>query len=65
MNHPAQRSIFCGKCRRHEPGGSGTGRQYRCRRCSANRLAAILTGQARLKPTGRTTPARVSTPEAA
>lgn len=60
-------SIFCGKCRRHEPGGTGIGRQYRCPRCSAHRLAAILTGQARLKPTGRTTPApaRVSTPEAA
>lgn len=34
---------FCGKCGKHEAGGSGQGRQYRCPRCSAFRLAALLT----------------------
>lgn len=42
--------MFCGKCRKHySEGGTGTGRQYRCAKCSAERLAAILTGQAKRK----------------
>lgn len=43
--------MFCGKCRKHyETGGVGSGRQYRCAKCHAERLAAMLTGQAKVKP---------------
>ena len=28
---------FCMKCRHHKPGGTGTGRQYRCADCDAAR----------------------------
>lgn len=40
-------STFCGKCRKHEAGGTGSGRKYRCPRCSANRLASLLTSDYR------------------
>ena len=43
-------TTFCGKCRRHEPGGTGSGIRYRCPRCSAFRLAALLTGEAKQQP---------------
>jgi len=43
--------MFCGKCRKHyQTGGVGIGRQYRCAKCHAERLAAVLTGQAKVKP---------------
>ena len=34
---------YCGKCYRRSPGGTGTGRQYRCAKCHAERMAAMLT----------------------
>lgn len=38
---------FCAKCGRREAGGTGEGLRYRCPRCSANRLAALLTSAQR------------------
>ena len=52
---------FCGKCRQRKEGGTGYGRRYRCPKCHAERLAALLCGTAR----SIHAPARVSTPEAA
>lgn len=43
----APNRTFCAKCGRREAGGTGNGRQYRCPRCSANRLAALLTSAQR------------------
>lgn len=44
---------FCIKCRKHREGGTGCGKQYRCPKCHAERLAAILAGQARQRPQQR------------
>ena len=44
---------FCFKCLKRKEGGHGTGRQYRCPKCHAERLAAILAGQARHRPQQR------------
>ena len=44
---------FCIKCRQRREGGTGSGQQYRCPKCSAQRLAAMLTGQARKQPERR------------
>lgn len=44
--------MFCGKCRKHyDTGGVVAGRQYRCAKCHAQRLVAMLTGEAKVKGT--------------
>lgn len=43
----APNRTFCAKCGRREAGGTGEGLRYRCPRCSANRLAALLTSAQR------------------